>query len=140
EIRTADRNEVLWLPDVSRPAHEWLVELGISWVTDSGDVHVHAPWGLVTADARPPAVTETEGSRPRLSRGALATLQVLLERPVPLSQQEIAPAAGITQPRVSQVLKDLRGEGLADRTARGWQATEPRRALDVWLSGASSPA
>ncbi len=142
EIRPAGDDQVLWLPDLSRPLRDRLVEMDISWVTDTGDVRVRAPWGLVAIDTHVstnvPARPATEAVR--RSRGALATLQYLLEDPAPASQHRIASAVGISQPRVSQVLKQLRRDGLAERTGGGWQVPEPERAFRAWLAAAATPA
>jgi hypothetical protein len=139
EIRPTDREQVLWVPKLSGSLRDRLAELDISWVTDTGDVHVRAPWGLVVVDAHGGSSSVPPATDPvRLSRGALATLQHLLERPAPASQRRIASAVGISQPRVSQVLTELRRDHLAVRVTGGWQVTEPERAFRVWLSAAAA--
>lgn len=149
EIRSVEADQVLWLPDVTRALRERLDRLGAAWVSDSGDLHLPTPWGLVSYDASRHSHSNSDDyshadsddakSAARLSPGALATLQFLLEYPEPASQHRVAAAVGLSQPRVSQVLKELRGDELVDRVAGGWRVLRPERALDVWFSAPVVP-
>ena len=142
EVRRGGAEQVLWLPAVTPASRARLHQLGVSWVSDSGEVHLYTPWGLVSEGvSAPPAKVGIHGQgEERLSPGALVTLQFLLEHPAPVSQHQIASAVGLSQPRVSQVLKELREGELALRATVGWQAHQPERGLAVWLAANATPA
>lgn len=124
--------ELFWLPSATPALRTRLRELGISWVTDLGEIHILAPWGTVhgTSSAeREDSASETE--RVALSPGAAVVLQFLLEHPHPAPQTRIAAAVGLSQPRVSQVMPELHEMGLVGRRARGYLATDPAEGFEI---------
>ena len=140
EVGAVPADQMLWLPAMTVALRERLAELGVSWVADPGEVHLDTPWGLIAHGPPRQAVPETgKSAGPHLSPGARRSLQFLLERADPSTQQRIATAVGLSQPRLSQVLKELRGHQLAQRVPGGWHAPRPDRAFDAWLSADDSP-
>lgn len=73
-------------------------------------------------------------SRParRWGPGTAAIVRLLIAAPAPLTQVAIAHATGITQPRVSQVLKRLTAQQLVRSSPRGYSVTKPARLLDLY--------
>jgi hypothetical protein len=109
-----------------------LTELGASWVVDNGEVAIHSPWGHLVADSPPSAQDEaTAGARRTFSRGALLILQHMVEHPRAFKQTELADAVEVSQPRVAQVLKDLRRDGLAVRAPTGWITPDASSAFAI---------
>lgn len=133
EVSSIETGQVLWLPGLTAGLRKRLLEIGASWVTDAGEVHLDAPWGLVSQELpRPVEESASAGEvEATLSPGAVLVLQFLLEHPAPATQQRIASAVGLSQPRVSQVLKELGGDDLVERVADGWLAARPERGFDV---------
>lgn len=142
EITSANAGQALWLPDLTRAVRERLNRLDIAWVSDSGDLHLRTPWGLISYDSAEHSHGHQKDAEPavRLSLGTLAVLQFLLEHPGPASQQRIAAAVDLSQPRVSQVLRKLREDEVVERIAGGWRVPDPERALGIWLRAAVPPA
>jgi hypothetical protein len=136
EIRSARRAELLWIPSATPALRESLRRLDISWVTDIGEIHIRAPWGVIDRHPAEPADPPVpEPARTELSRGAAVVLQFLLEHPYPAPQTRIASAVGLTQPRVSQVMPELSTAGLAGRGAGGYFAAEPGEGFEVLCAG-----
>lgn len=142
EIDGVDADEVLWLPAATPALRDRLRALDIAWVSDSGDFHLRTPWGPVAFEpaGHPPGAADQSPPTRHLAPGTLATLQFLLEHPSPQTQHQIAAGIGLSQPRVSQVLKQLRADGLVERAVNGWHVPDPGRGLQVWLSTATLPA
>lgn len=131
-VPPAEPGTVLWLPHASNRVAQVLSRAGWSWVTDDGDgmvrlggkvIHLRPP-----EDGSPP---EQAGVPARRTTAELAVLGRLLEYPGPHRQASVAEAVGITQPRVSQVLRAALDEGLVARTGKGWQVDEAARVFDV---------
>ncbi len=83
------------------------------------------------------AVTSERPSRLSTAARPSAIARVLLEEVAPLTQTRIGERAGVTQARVSQVLADLRSDGLVVRSRGGWRAEETL--LDRWLDTYPGP-
>lgn len=140
EVQPLGSDRALWLPDVTESVRQRLVSWDMSWVTDVGDVHLHAPWGLIAGHAPVKAGSDDRTETvTKLSPGALASLQFLLEHPVMTDQQRIAAAVGLSQPRVSQVLKELGAAGLVSRGRSGWSVSRPEAAFDTLIPGIATP-
>jgi hypothetical protein len=133
-------DDLVWVPAMTAGLRDRLSSLDISWITDTGELHIHSPSGLIV-DEQPRVSVEIDDRTdlPRLSLGALATLQYLLERPTPTTQNRVATAVGLSQPRIAQVLKVLSSAGLVSRNRSGWHVIEAGRAFDTWLAAARWP-
>lgn len=68
----------------------------------------------------------------RWGSGTAAIVRLLVAAREPLTQLAIAEATGITQPRVSQVLKRLAEQELVRSRPRGYSATKRARLLDLY--------
>lgn len=97
------------------------VAIGVAEPEPTGSVgsprRGRVPWGSLTVTRR-------------LAEGAAGT------------QTQLAELAGVTQARVSQVLKELTRAGLAgpsDRRRGTYAATDPHRMLQHWLAGYPGP-
>lgn len=139
EISAVEADWALWLPGVTTALRDRLGRLDITWVSDSGDFRLRTPWGLFAHDGPTDASPMVQGGALRLSAGTLATLQFLLEHPEPATQHRIAGAVGLSQARVSQVLTELRRDGLVDRRPSGWWLPDARDAFHTWLASAPAP-
>lgn len=131
-VAPAEPGTLLWLPHASDRVAQALTRAGWSWVTDDGNGVVRLEGKEVHLrpredESRPEAA---EGLPP-LTNAELAVLGYLLEYPGPHRQTSAADAAGITQPRVSQVLRAALDEGLVARTGDGWQVDEAVRVFDA---------
>jgi hypothetical protein len=118
---------LLTAPFISESVGSTLIDRGWSWADDQGNFDLRAP-GLVLRQRRsnlPPAVRRT--TLPKGS-GSLAIIRSLVRSPAgePVTGvSTLARLSGVSQPRASQVLRQLRDLGLAENTAHGrW---EPRR-------------
>ncbi len=136
---------LIWVPALVESTARALEARGWSWGTDQQKVSLRMPGGVVIrlpAHSEADSVSRDRGEPKETSRvpaAALAVLRVLLEHPTHLVQHEIARLASITQPRVSQVLHTLSGDGLTNRSKGGWRITEFDRALDWWLASYQGP-
>jgi len=68
----------------------------------------------------------------RWGSGTAAIARLLIAAREPLTQVAIAQVTGITQPRVSQVLKRLTEQELVRSSPRGYAATKRARLLDLY--------
>lgn len=78
---------------------------------------------------------KTETPRPARSwgSGTSAIARLLLAVEEPLTQVAIAEAVGVTQPRASQVLKQLTAQAIVRSGPRGYAAAKRARLLDLYL-------
>ncbi|MFU8870426.1 hypothetical protein [Micromonospora sp. SL4-19] len=76
--------------------------------------------------------------RGRVPWGTFTLVRRLAERPWS-GQQQLAADIGVSQPRVSQALAALTEQGLAHRTAAGWDATDVDALFDWWLRSYPGP-
>lgn len=120
---------------------------GWSWlaIPDTGEPHgqITFPDGHSTRVTNPDT-SEWKGIRRRGPRsyGRFALMRLLLTTSEPWSQSDLADAVGLTQPRVSQVLRQLSTAGLAHRQQghRGrWLTPEWNALLDHWLDTYPGP-
>jgi len=133
---------LLVVPFVSEPAGAALTQAGWSWGDEHGDLDLRAP-GLVLRQRKvssPPAVrrkTLPYGS------GSNAIIRALIgahqDGDAGIGATALATRAGVSQPRASQVFRQLHGLGLVDSAGHGhWQ---PRREelLDRFLAEYPGP-
>lgn len=114
----------------TRAAVEAVREAGQSVVTDNGWMSLQVQGERVE---REPVLQQLPVSRRGpVPWGGLTVVRRLVEA-APLTQGQLATAAGVRQPQVSKVLAGFQDDGLVVRTAQGWQAADRDRLLQVWL-------
>ena len=110
---------------------------GQSVVTDNGWLLLQA--GEVQVECQPPRRQPPVSRRGPVPWGGMAVIRRLVEAG-PLTQVELAVAAGVSQAQVSKALAAFQDDGLVVRSARGWQAPDRDRLLDAWLARYPGPA
>lgn len=132
EIPPVDPQAVLWIPSASPATTLALTKTGWSWVTDTGFVHLHLDGHTIAVAPSEPERDGAQVTNPTARTPAeLAVLGHLLEHPGSHRQQTMADATGLTQARVSQVLKRATTEQLAVRAPGGWTAGDLDRLFTV---------
>jgi hypothetical protein len=125
-------------PYISDHTGEQLADAGWSWVDDFGNADLRAPGLRIQrrTDARPGI--ETVDRLPQGS-GSLAIVRHLITTggcPGPTALSEIA---GVSQPRASQVLGQLRRAGLVDKTGPSTWSVDRSALLAAFVSQYSGP-
>ncbi|MFC1629059.1 hypothetical protein ACFL3H_08110, partial [Gemmatimonadota bacterium] len=125
-------------PYVSEGLGIALMEAGWSWADGQGNYDIRA--GTFRLRQRLPG-----GGQPRRSRslpsgnGGLAIVRMLIYGiSPPYTMTEVARAAGVTQPRASQVFNSLMQLGLADRVNGEW-SVDRDALLDAFLEEYKGP-
>lgn len=118
---------LLSAPFISESLGARLTGAGWSWADDQGNFDLRAP-GLVLRQRRTASPPQSRRTTLPGGSGSLAIIRLLVGSgtgdALP-GVTELARVAGVSQPRASQVLRQLCGLGLADSTGHGrW---EPRR-------------
>lgn len=119
-----------------------LCERGWSWADELGNFDIRAD-GLILRQrtATPPPKPRT-GRLPR-GEGSTAIIRELIEQrggELGVLLTRLAEDADVTQPRVSQVLRQLSDLGLAAKAADGrWRVTDRRALLDRFLDEYQGP-
>lgn len=133
---------MLLAPYVSPGQGEALVRAGWSWADTLGNFDLRA--GQMRLRQRTPASRRRSsvGSLPR-GPGGLAVVRALIYGPKGfhdprLGQQRLAAAAGVSQPRVAQVLGRLRDAGLVRGKGREWRA-DREALIDAFLEEYRGP-
>ena len=122
-----------------------LEQLGWSWATGDGAMSIDLEGERLrvsTAEDRGDATADRAGpvAPGPAPYAAAAVARVLLVTDTPLIQSQIAERIGVTQPRVSQVLNDLRALNLVERMRRrGWWPSDHRGLLARLLQTAPPP-
>jgi hypothetical protein len=118
---------LLVVPFVSESSGDALTEVGWSWGDEHGNFDLRAP-GLVLRQrntASPPAPRRTILPRGSGSSAIIRTLISPRQDDAGIGATALAALAQVSQPRASQVLRQLHGLGLVDRAGHSrWQ---PRR-------------
>lgn len=142
KLKTRDQEPVLVVVPSATPAVRAAVEAaGWSWLIDSG----HGVEGLLRVAGRQltigkgnPAAPQRRTPPGRVPWGTFTLVRRLAERPW-AGQRQLAIATGVSQPRVSQALATLTEQGLAHRTATGWDVTDIDAVWDWWLDSYPGP-
>ncbi|MDH2415288.1 hypothetical protein [Nocardioides sp. CER19] len=136
---TAD--SLLISPRLSPAARARLTDLGWSWATDTG--HLHLDFAGLIVDHDPDARSTPHDPRPVAQGvGRHALLRRLLEAPADrrLRQSDLAALTGLHQSRVSRLLAHLRADGVASGGYGSWQLTDPSiGTLTDWLDTYPGP-
>ncbi|PZG21465.1 hypothetical protein C1I95_07335 [Micromonospora craterilacus] len=128
------------VPAATSAAREAVEATGGSWLVDSGQ-HVA---GVLHIDGtrivlRPPAPAATRPTRRgRVPWGAFTLVRRMIQQPH-ATQRELAALAGVSQPRVSQVLTALADIDVVRRAQDGWTLQNVDAAIDWWLSSYPGP-
>jgi hypothetical protein len=122
-----------------------------------GEVVARACWSCLVADASgvrgvlrfggiDVAVGERETGESAAGRGlpgrtpwgSFTVMRRLVDRPFS-TQRGLADSVGMSQPRVSQILKSLAGKGVVERVDGAWMLRDFDELLDLWLAGYPGP-
>jgi hypothetical protein len=135
-------NSLLVTPSLTVSAQSRLRELGWSWITDAGQLHLRFPGRAVdtVGDDGGRSAPAPAGSA-RLTARGIGTFAVVRRMLLaPYSRQvDLATATGLTQPRVSQILSRLANDNVVIRDDGGWMLVDWDDALQAWLSSYSGP-
>ena len=135
EVSTADGPSLLQVPHVSTRVADALARSGWSFVTTDGAALLRFPdgftWATKAAD-KPEGV----GAPPRWSRGMSRVVHALLASPhaTPPTQTALAIRAGLTQARVSTIVRDLARTGLVSAQRGRPVVTDRDHLVDQWLT------
>jgi hypothetical protein len=138
----ASPDALLIAPKLSVSSQERLLDLGWSWITDAGQVHLRFGDHVVSSPAR---TSEPASQSPVIASalirgiGTFAVIRRLLVGPPPASQADLALTTGVTQPRVSQILQALVRQGLVTRYEGMWRITDWDYVLQSWLAQYPGP-
>lgn len=135
----AQRGDLLLAATASVATRERARELGWSLVADDGTgwVHFDDTTTLELAPAAPPPAPARPG-RGAPAWGRSTVTRFLMLRP-PMSQNALAHATGLSQPRISQLLSELGTKGLATRTTNGWAPVDRSALLAHWVTTYPGP-
>jgi hypothetical protein len=116
-----------------------LSDKGWSWIDEVGNIDVRGP-GLRLRQRRASAsVPKRKMVRIPQGPGALRIIRFLISHlAVPLGATHLANIARVSQPRASQIMKQLRELDLVRRSPEGWEANR-EALLDAFLSSYRGP-
>jgi DNA-binding transcriptional ArsR family regulator len=133
---------LLVVPFVSEPLGGALTEAGWSWADAQGNFDLRAP-GLTLRQRRTASAPKPRRSGLPQGSGSLAIIRALIrfasdegEEP---GASALAVQAGVSQPRASQVLAQLRDLGLVERSQRGRWIPRREALLDRFLAEYRGP-
>lgn len=132
---------LLIVPSATPAAHEAAEATGWSWLVDSGTqvrgVLEVAGHRILIDDHGAPA---PHRRRPpgRTPWGMFTAVRRLVDRPY-ATQQELAALAGVSQPRVSQLLRRLTAQGVVQRNPSGWAITDLDNVVRWWFDAYPGP-
>lgn len=147
--RSGDGGVLVICPTASPAVRERAVQLGISVIAENSesaagpDGHlVIGPTEIVPLGRRvsnPDGAAGLERRDRRLAWSEWAVLRTVLLGAA-ATQAEIAGQAGVSQPRVSQLLTKLGRQGFVERRpGEGWTALDRDRAIRHWVDGYPGP-
>lgn len=123
---TAERVDWSWLVADGRRVHG---------VLQLGPTRVEIDFGF---DPESVAEGSRKGRTGRVAWGTLTVVRHLLSQRAP-SQKALASLVRISQPRVSQILRELSEQRLIQRDVCGWVAGDPDALVDWWLDRYPGP-
>lgn len=129
-------------PYISEPLGRALSERGWSWVDELGNLDVRADGLILRQRTATPPPKPRAGRLPR-GEGSTAIIRELIEQrggETGVLLTRLAEHASVTQPRVSQVLRQLSDLGLAAKSPDGrWRVTDRSALLDRFLDEYQGP-
>lgn len=130
---------LLIAPRLSASVESRLLDLGWSWVTDAGQLHLQFADHAVEAQTPVPEIRNP--ASPRLSARGVGTFAVLRRLLVgrPGRQTDLASSTGLSQPRVSQILAALTTDSLVRRERGRWRVADWDEALSLWVARYPGP-
>ncbi|HEX5597270.1 MAG TPA: helix-turn-helix domain-containing protein [Micromonosporaceae bacterium] len=134
---------LLVVPSATQEAREVVEQAGWSWVAEEaghvvGLLQIEGERMRVEAGAPATVARVVELKPGPVPWGTLTVARRLLERPS-ATQRELAEWAGVSQPRVSQILASLAAQRLVQRAANGWQVRDFDQMLRWWLDAYRGP-
>lgn len=134
------RTRLLLLTDYLPPRlAERLIEVGVNFVDEVGNVYIHWPNKLHIRlqGARPKRLSEATPER--LSRpSGLQVAYVFLTHPesVSMSYRDLAKASGVALGSIPRILQELKAKGYLEQKGRKeWLLTRKRELSDFWVGG-----
>jgi hypothetical protein len=130
----------LVVPSATPAVRRAVEDAGWSWLTAGDAVAGALRIGnvVVRIGSRDAAPRPARGKRGRAPWRSLAVVRLLIRRPG-ATQVALAEAAGVSQPRVSQVLAPLVEQGLVARSATGWAVRDFDGLVAHWLDTYPGP-
>lgn len=142
EALRQEAHPLLVVPFVSEPLGAALTGAGWSWVDLQGNFDLRAP-GLLLRQRRTASPPKPKRTGLPQGSGSLAIIRALIRfRPDESDEpgaSTLANQAGVSQPRASQVLAQLRDLGLVERTGEGRWRPDPEAILDQFLAEYRGP-
>jgi hypothetical protein len=132
-------NSLLVAPALSEAAAALARSCGWSAVPEEGPAWIRfygKVLGLHRLGNSETAVTRKRG---RPGWGIFSVVRALLALEEGARQEELADFAHVSQPRVSQALRELATLGLAVRKPQGWIVTDRAAAIDWWIAHYPGP-
>ena len=124
---------LLVAPLISEPTGQALTEAQWSWVDTHGNADVRARGIRISCRVPSRSVRRSQRGMPRGS-GSWSIIRTLISDGVAEGEAQLAERAGVSQPRVSQVLSALLAAELVERRGRStWTADRPAL-LDAFLN------
>jgi len=136
EVHLARQPSLLQVPHVSARAAERLESSGWSFVTDDGAALLQFPDGYVWRAARAvdqPPLSEAPAKLWSVGTSRVVHALLLDEDDQPPKQTSLAAATGLTQARVSGVVRELGDEGLVVPERGRPTVLDRDRMVDAWL-------
>lgn len=124
---------LLVAPLISEPTGRALTEAQWSWADAHGNADIRASGIRISRRVPRRSVRGTQRSMPRGS-GSWSIIRSLISDGVVEGEAALAKRAGVSQPRVSQVLSALSAAGLVERQERSMWAVDRSALLDSFLS------
>ena len=124
---------LLVVPLISEPTGRALTEAQWSWVDTHGNADVRAR-GIRISCRVPSRSTRTARRGMPRGSGSWSIIRSLISDGAVEGEAELAERAGVSQPRVSQVLSALSAAGLIERRARSTWTVDRPALLDAFLN------
>jgi len=135
---TAEGIPTLVAPYISEATGRHLTDAGWCWADDQGNADLRTP-GLRIQRRTSHRPENTTTDRLPSGTGSLSIIRNLITTGECPGPTRLAHAAGVTQPRASQVLDRLERAGLVDRTGRTSWTVHRAALLDAFLSQYRGP-
>ncbi|MFX0593392.1 helix-turn-helix domain-containing protein [Micromonosporaceae bacterium DT45] len=121
------------VPSASPTVRRAIEAASWSWIVDTGqEIAAALRIGRSPVKLPAPAAAGRPAKPGPVPWGTFTLVRRLVQIPH-ATQQQLATLSGVSQPRVSQALRALAGEGLVQRTSAGWTVRDLDEVLRWWL-------
>lgn len=139
DSRETDARPLLLTDYLPPSLAERLVEAGVNFVDEAGNVYLHWPGKLYirVQGARPKHLREATSGRLLQSSGLQMIFVLLVEpRAVAMSYRNLAKASGVALGSVARIVPELKEKGYLEQKSRDeWRLIQKRKLLDLWMGG-----